>query len=177
MSDFVIPPPIEKKPAVDPAVVDFEINTKTCSKLTTFQLRQELTKRKALDIPDDEINYKSMLRRLLQVLVKEEEQLAAEKEEKRLLEYKEKIEAVKKIKEARKQEAIERSKARQSSNPEYFSNKMKMNEEVKLDREMKKASISESVEENVTIVSETSKQSNESENPFAIGKRFKVAVK
>lgn len=51
--------------------VEKEISSRTVSKLTTFELRQELVKRNALDIPEGSINYKTMLARLMTELVKE----------------------------------------------------------------------------------------------------------
>ena len=48
------------------------LNTSNVGKLTTYQLRQELIKRDALDIEESRINHRTMLERLIRELVKEE---------------------------------------------------------------------------------------------------------
>ena len=48
------------------------ITTSTVGKLTTYELRQELLHRNALDIEESRINHRSMLERLIVELVKEE---------------------------------------------------------------------------------------------------------
>ena len=95
------------------------LSTRNVSKLTTYQLRQELTRRDKLDIPEDNINHRSMLQRLIQVLMEDEqkalEEKATEAEAQRLAEST----AAKASREAKKLEAIERSKQRQQ-NASYF---------------------------------------------------------
>ena len=55
------------------------LTVELASKLTTYELRQELVRRNKLDIPENQINYKSMLHRLIQLIVEEEEQIVTQK--------------------------------------------------------------------------------------------------
>ena len=48
------------------------IDTSTVGQLTTYELRQELLRRDALDIEESRINHRTMLERLIVELVKEE---------------------------------------------------------------------------------------------------------
>jgi hypothetical protein len=105
---------------------EFKLTTRNVGSLTTFQLRQELTSRNALDIPEELICHKSMLQRLIQVLLDEENAALAERE--RVLEEERKaaLESTKALRERRKAEALERSKARQAD-PSYFQNIAQLN--------------------------------------------------
>jgi hypothetical protein len=102
----------------------------TCLTLL-YCYRQELVKRNALDLPEERINHRNMLERLMKEIVTEEsiraQALADAATKDNLL----KIEEAKKIREQRKLEALERSRQRQL-NPEYFQQKASMNEEAKL---------------------------------------------
>ena len=82
-----------------------------------------------MDIPEEEINHNSMLKRLIAELVKEDaaktnnhtqavvDKAAAERQ------------AAKLLREQRKAEAVERSKARQAANSNYFKAKQDINSE------------------------------------------------
>ena len=113
------------------------INTSTVGHLTTYELRQELLRRNALDIEESRINHRTMLERLIIELVKEEKRKRkslrsarnfsanfseteaefVEAQATKLIA--DKAEA-KRIRELKKLEALERSKARQA-NSEYFA--------------------------------------------------------
>ena len=103
-----------------------KITSLTASKLTTFELRQELVRRNALDIEEDKINYKTMLQRLMIELVKEETEVATEKVVSTSEKYKEERELAKQQREQRKKEALERSQQRQAD-PAYFAQKQEIN--------------------------------------------------
>lgn len=108
--------------ADDEAAKAIEVSTRTVSQLTTYQLRQELVKRNALDIHEENINYKSMLARLIKELVIEEQIKTDEKVSFITKTNEEVKEQEKKRREDLKRDAIERSKKRQS-NPDYFLQK------------------------------------------------------
>jgi hypothetical protein len=55
------------------------LTVEAASKLTTYELRQELVRRNKLDIPENQINYKTMLHRLIQLIVEDEQQFVQEK--------------------------------------------------------------------------------------------------
>lgn len=52
--------------------MDQVISTRNVDRLTTFELRQELVRRGALDIEDSKVNHRSLLQRLVVELVKDE---------------------------------------------------------------------------------------------------------
>ena len=72
-----------------------------------------------LDIPEDQINHKTMLRRLMQLLLEDEKEAASTTTEQVQATTQDKMSAAKAERERKKQEAIERSKARQKD-PNYF---------------------------------------------------------
>ena len=89
--------------------------------------RQELNRRNAFDFTDeDTVNYKTMLKRLMVELVKDEEVEAAQKakivEEKMETE----MEKSKRLREEKKKEALERSRQRQAD-PNYFRQRAEAN--------------------------------------------------
>ena len=117
------------------------ITTENISKLTTYELRQELLRRGQFDFKDENlVNYKSLLKRLMVEVVKDEQNALAAKEEARLSSIQaEKLEA-KRLREARKAEAIARSQARQAEKgADYFANKARLNDEAKIALAVKKA--------------------------------------
>ncbi|CAE7821321.1 unnamed protein product, partial [Symbiodinium microadriaticum] len=88
---------------------------------------QELNRRNAFDFTDeDTVNYRTMLKRLMVELVKDEEIAAAEKvkviEEKMETD----MEKSKRIREEKKREALERSRQRQAD-PNYFKQRAEAN--------------------------------------------------
>ena len=105
------------------------MNSNTVGNMSTFEIRQELDRRGAMDIPDKEINHRTLLQRLVKELVQEEEanynKEVEEKEKQRML----KLEADKLEREKKKQAALERSKARRAD-PNYFANKTNANTEL-----------------------------------------------
>ena len=125
------------------------INSKNVGSLTTFEIRQELDRRKCMDIPEKEINHRSLLQRLVKELVKEEEanynNEIAVKEKQRLDE----LEKTKAEREKKKAEALERSRKRQQD-PNYFANKAANNDQLKAKEEekVKNRAISNNKDEN-----------------------------
>jgi len=110
----------------EPIDKDAPLSSRNVSRLTTYELRQELVRRDKLDIPDDQINHRTMLQRLMQLLLEDEKQAANTKEAGEEMKRMEKINDAKAERERRKQEAIERSKARQQD-PSYFNKKVESN--------------------------------------------------
>ena len=104
-----------------------QLSTRNVSKLTTFALRQELVRREALDIPDDQINHNSLLKRLIEELVKDEAKMTEERTETAVDVAQQERDAAKVLREQRKKEAMERSKARQAQRG-YFDEKQTANE-------------------------------------------------
>ena len=102
-----------------PEAPDAPLSSRNVSRLTTYDLRQELVRRGKLDIPEDEINHKSMLQRLIQILLEDEQKAVDEKEALLEAERMAQFNATKAERERKKLEAIERSKQRQQ-NPAYF---------------------------------------------------------
>lgn len=113
------------------------ITSDNISTLTTYELRQELNRRNAMDIPEKKINYKSLLQRLLVEVLKDEAAAVKEKEDNRLAQEEAARKEALRLREIKKQEAIERSKQRQAANPAYFAEKARINTEIKNEREAK----------------------------------------
>ena len=159
------------------------VSSDNISKLTTYELRQELVRRGAFDFTDeDTVNYKTLMQRLMIEVLKDEERAVQEKEETRIEAAEVQKSEAMKLREQRKQEAIERSRLRQQ-NKEYFAEKGKINEEVKQEKQQK---IKDRAIDNTTdtassveIVSEETNEvvEDEDSNPFRSNRRFKVAVK
>ncbi len=105
-----------------------QLTTQNVSSLTTYELRQELVRRNKLDIPEGQINHRSMLQRLIVELVAEEDIKVAEITSKAVETSKSQMEAAKALREQKKLEAIERSKQRQAENPAYFQHRKELNE-------------------------------------------------
>ena len=99
-----------------------KLSTRNVSKLSTYALRQELVRREALDIPEEQINHNTMLKRLIEELVKDEAKATEERTEVVVDTAQQERDAAKALREKRKQEAIERSKARQAQK-DYFEAK------------------------------------------------------
>lgn len=74
------------------------------------------------------INFRSLLQRLMQELVADEEKKADEKISQAVDEASREREKAKELRELRKKEALERSKQRQSD-PNYFQQRKELNEE------------------------------------------------
>lgn len=110
----------------EPVDKDAPLSSRNVSRLTTYELRQELVRRDKLDIPDDRINHRTMLQRLMQLLLEDEKEAASTKETEEEMTRMEKINNAKAERERKKQEAIERSKARQQD-PSYFDKKVESN--------------------------------------------------
>lgn len=97
-----------------------EITVHNASTLNAYEIRQELNRRDAFDFKDnDTVNFRTMLKRLMVELVKDEEQKAIVKEKESKEKMETSIEKSKRIREEKKQAALERSKQRQTD-PEYF---------------------------------------------------------
>jgi membrane protein involved in colicin uptake len=151
------------------------LTTRNASKLTTYELRQELTRRGAFDLEDSTVNFKTMLARLMRELVdqeaKEQEAAVAAKVE----EHKSEADKAKDIREQRKQEALERSKQRQADKA-YFEAKLQANSEAQERIKEKKA---ENSATEPAIDEEDSSQERGEADPFRLVPtgRSKVFVK
>jgi hypothetical protein len=86
-----------------------------------------LNRRNAFDFTDeDTVNYRTMLRRLMVELVKDEENVAIEKATASAEKMETEMEKSRRIREEKKREALERSKQRQAD-PEYFKKRADAN--------------------------------------------------
>ena len=103
-----------------------ELSTRTFHG-STYALRQELVRRGALDIPEGRINHNSLLKRMVEELVKQETKKTDERTEIAIDTAQKERDAAKALREKKKQEAIERSKARQAQKG-YFDEKQEANE-------------------------------------------------
>mmetsp|Transcript_15557 Transcript_15557/g.14088 ORF Transcript_15557/g.14088 Transcript_15557/m.14088 type:complete len:156 (+) Transcript_15557:102-569(+) len=106
---------------------DKKITSLNAGYLTTYEIRQELIKRNALDIPDSDINHRSMLARLIKELVIQETNETNERTNNLLQQQQQKLLDAKAIREQKKIEAIERSRMRQRDS-NYFNNKQQANQ-------------------------------------------------
>jgi predicted ATP-dependent protease len=154
-----------------------KITSRNASKLTTYELRQELNRRDAFDLEESTVNYKTMLARLMKDLVEEEdnEQLVAVNQ--KAEENKQSVDKAKEIREQRKQEALERSRQRQSDKA-YFESKQLANSEVR----EKKAVSSAAEGDVIEVVNETEPEAAPTtavNDPFRLipSSRSKVFVK
>ena len=109
----------------DPNPKPTVLTSHNCGTLTTFQIRQELVARGALDIPDKEINHRSMLRRLVAELVKQEQVAFEQATDTEGVKRDAEMAARKAERDAKKEEAVARSKARQADK-EYFKKKQEV---------------------------------------------------
>jgi len=99
--------------------IDEPLSTRNVSKLTTYELRQELTRRGKLDVPEESINHRSMLQRLIQVLLEDEQRAIDERTAEAEAQQQARLAEAKADRDKRKQEALERSRQRQLSGA-YF---------------------------------------------------------
>jgi len=97
------------------------ITVYNASACTPYELRQELVRRGAMDIPEDKANYRSMLQRLMLELVNEQEQQNQQRLAETEAKQKAERDRLKEEREQRKQEALERSQKRREQDPEYFT--------------------------------------------------------
>ena len=102
------------------------ITIQNAAQCTAFELRQELVRRSAFDLAEDDVNYRSLLKRLMVELVADENKAVAQ----RTSELEQKAfdvrEEAKRAREEKKREALERSKQRQAD-PEYFKRLAELN--------------------------------------------------
>ncbi len=92
------------------------------STFNAYEIRQELNRRNAFDFKEDDVvNFRTLLKRLMIELVKDEEQNAIIKEHNNKLKIETSMEKSKRIREEKKMEALERSRQRQAD-PNYFKN-------------------------------------------------------
>lgn len=97
-----------------------EITVHNASTLSAYDIRQELNRRNCFDFKDeDTVNFRTMLKRLMVELVKDEGERAVTKEQESKVKMETAMEASKRIREEKKQIALERSRQRQAD-PEYF---------------------------------------------------------
>ena len=176
-----------------------EITTKNVGKLSTYEIRQELVRRSALDIEESKINHRTMLQRLMVELVKEEKQKGASStafstleisfhfiiDSKVIGEQSNKLlagkEEAKKLRELKKQEALQRSLERQK-NPEYFaqiSEKNKRVEKPLLEKDVE-GEEDHRLDENVSIAQQNGDEDEDNnDDPFRSKdkRKFKIFVK
>ena len=97
-----------------------EITVHNVGSLSAYDIRQELNRRDAFDFKDeDTVNFRTLLKRLMVELVKDEEKKAQTAEQENKVKIETEIEKSKRIREEKKRAAIERSKQRQAD-PNYF---------------------------------------------------------
>eukprot|EP01038_Epipyxis_sp_PR26KG_P007530 gene7530-10258_t len=151
------------------------ITTANVGSLSTYEIRQELVRRNALDIPENMINHKSLLQRLVKDLVEEEQKIAEVKVEQALCQNAIIRDEAKTEREKRKQEALARSQMRQKD-PNYFTQKQEAN--------VKKAESIENKEEPSSLDSTNDDNENEEDqnlsfDPFRSYKsgRSKISIK
>jgi hypothetical protein len=97
-----------------------DITVHNASTLSAYDIRQELNRRNAFDFKDeDTVNFRTMLKRLMVELVKDQENIAIVKEQESKVKMESALEKSKRIREEKKQAALERSKQRQAD-PNYF---------------------------------------------------------
>jgi hypothetical protein len=102
------------------------ITTQNAAQCTAFELRQELVRRNAFDLPEEDVNYRTMLKRLMVELVADENQAVAQKTVELEQKASDAREEAKRVREEKKREALERSKQRQAD-PEYFKRLAELN--------------------------------------------------
>ena len=114
--------------AAPAAVVELptKITSQGVHKMSTYELRQELVRRNCLDIPDDEINHNTMLKRLIVELVKDESMIVEQHTLDVVHKAQEERDIAKALRELKKAEALARSKARQAD-ANYFATKKDAN--------------------------------------------------
>lgn len=151
-----------------------KLSTRNVGSLTTYDLRQELVRRNVLDIPEESINHRSMLQRLVQELMKDEQKETDTNLVQSELSREEEMIAKKKERERKKQEAIEKSQQRQAD-ANYFRSMRDKNEEameIRKSREMEKrgtTSISELMDQNSSEVNEgEEEEESRPSDPFRI---------
>jgi hypothetical protein len=153
-----------------------QLTTQNVSSLTTYELRQELVRRNKLDIPENQINHRSMLQRLIVELVAEEDNKVAETTAKAVETTKSQMEAAKALREQKKQEAIERSRQRQAENPAYFQHRKELNE-IKKTEKIEEIANDDSKE--VDVVDNDTETATADDDPFRTTSkhRSKIFVK
>ena len=104
------------------------LHSSSVHKMSTYDLRQELERRKCMDIPDGQINHNSLLKRLIAELVKDEAKIVDEHTSEVVDKAQAARDEAKALREQRKREALERSQARQAD-PNYFKQRQENNEE------------------------------------------------
>lgn len=155
------------------------ITSRTVGALSTYELRQELVRRDALDLPESNINHKTMLQRLMVELVKEEKEKEAtiiQEQTSQILAAKEEA---KRLREDKKREAMQRSLERQA-NPDYFSKIAERNKATEKPLEKEPAAIAE--EEGNDPTSSAPEVDDEEFDPFKpstgdVKKKFKIFVR
>ena len=113
------------------------LSSRNVGKLTTYEIRQELVKRDAMDLEEKVINHRTLLERLVQELVKVEAKTYEEQNGSAVKAHLDEREFAKLERERKKAEAIERSKARQQD-PSYFKRIADENSRLKEEADKKK---------------------------------------
>jgi len=103
------------------------LSTRNVSKLTTFEIRQELNRRGKMDLPEEVITHKTLLQRLIAELVSDEASVAQQAISVADKKNQDEREAARLLREQKKAEALARSEARRAANPNYFAEKQQLN--------------------------------------------------
>ena len=103
------------------------MSTRNVSKLTTFEIRQELNRRGKMDLPEEVITHKTLLQRLIAELVSDEASVAQQAISVADKKNQDEREAARLLREQKKAEALARSEARRAANPDYFAEKHQLN--------------------------------------------------
>ncbi len=154
-----------------------KITSNNVGKLTTFQIRQELISKGKFDLPENQVNHDNMLRRLIAILLEEENEELNRKNKDLEANRLASLEEAKRIREEKKREAIERSKQRQAD-PKYFSKIKEINEEVAKNEESKNQASNSTKEEDDEVAAEL--DDDVDNDPFRTIKsksRNKISVK
>lgn len=103
------------------------ITIENAGSCTAFDLRQELVRRGAFDFKsEDQVNFRSLLQRMMTELVKDKQQTDEERSSRALSSATVQRDAAKEEREKKKLEAIERSKQRQQAKG-YFDQRVEAN--------------------------------------------------
>jgi len=116
-----------KEGAAAPVVNGEPLSTRNVSKLTTFEIRQELNRRGKMDLPEETITHKTLLQRLIAELVSDEASVAQQAVSVAEKKNQDEREAARFLREQKKAEALARSEARRAANPNYFAEKQQLN--------------------------------------------------
>lgn len=148
---------------------------------TAYELRQELVRRKALDIEESNINFRTMLQRLMIELVKEDNRKQDNCVEKAVIDMQVQREKAKAEREEKKRIALEKSRERQLADPEYFKKRAEENVAAAMKKEAEVASSASSMADHVDAETDDNGMDvimpNDPFRSYATKSRSKIFVK